>query len=241
MGFNLFQLAVLGMKTQAHALNTIGINVANVNTGGYKRTDTRFETLISKTLDAQTDLGGVKPKDYQRIDNQGFINASARELDLAINGDGFFYVSPTFNVSTEIFFTRDGSFEMGLADAQTSSVTADDGSSITINNGYLVDKNGYYVLGTTPDASTGLFSATSTLAPVRIDEWAFVNTSTPTTTATLGLNLPSTNENVADHTGTVLAALSGTNNDNLETYDIQLVDSLGAKRSATLNFTKQSD
>ena len=39
-----------------------------------------------------------------------------RDLDLAINGDGF-YVSPTFTVSDD-FFYRDGSFEIGLADAQ---------------------------------------------------------------------------------------------------------------------------
>ena len=63
MGYNLFQPATLGMKSHAHALDTIGINVANVNTGGYKRTDTRFETMISKSLSQQTDMGGMKPKD----------------------------------------------------------------------------------------------------------------------------------------------------------------------------------
>ncbi|MEK9723481.1 MAG: flagellar hook-basal body complex protein, partial [Rhodospirillaceae bacterium] len=168
----------------------------------------------------------------------GFLD---RDLDLAINGDGFFYVSPTFQVSDEIFFTRDGTFEVGLADAQTSQVTADDNSTITINNGYLIDKNGYYVLGYAADANTGLFSTTGTLAPMRIDEWTFVNTNKPTSTASLGLNLPSTNDNVTDHLGTVLAALGGTQNANLETYDIEVVDSNGAKKSAQLNFTKQSD
>jgi len=240
MGYYLFQPSTLGMKTQAHALSTISINVANVNTGGYKRTDTRFETMVSKNLSQQSDLGGVKPKDYQRIDNQGFLSSSDRDLDLAINGDGFFYVSPTFTVSTEIFFTRDGSFEMSLADAQTSSVTADDGSTITVNNGYLTDKNGYYVLGEAADATTGLFT-TGSLAPMRIDEWTFINSSTPTTTADLGLNLPSTNEIVTDHTSAVLSALAGTTNTNLETYDIALVDSNGLKRSAQLNFTKSAD
>ena len=92
MGYNLFQPATLGMKSQAHALDTIGINVANVHTGGYKRTDTRFETMISKNLSQQTDLGGIKPKDYQRIDSQGILQGSDRDLDVAINGAGFFYV-----------------------------------------------------------------------------------------------------------------------------------------------------
>ena len=241
MALSIFQPAVLGMKTQSHALGTISNNVANVSTGGYKRTDTRFETLISKTIDGHSDLGGVKPKDYQRIQNQGSINGSARDLDLAINGDGFFYVSPTFDVGTEIFFTRDGSFEMSLADAQTSSVTADDNSTITIQNGYLTDKNGYYVLGTAADPTTGLFSSSGTLEPIRIDEWAFVGQSTPTTTASVGLNLPSNNEIVSNHSGVVLAANAGTNNENLETYAVNLVDSLGNTQTAQLNFTKSSN
>ena len=240
MGYNLFQPATLGMKTQAHALTSIGNNVANVNTGGYKRTDTRFETMISKSLSNQTDLGGIKPKDFQRIDTQGFLSASDRDLDLAISGDGFFYVSPKITVSDEIFFTRNGSFEVGLADAQTSTVITEDGSSITVNNGYLVDRNGYYVLGEAVNTTDGTFS-TGSLEPIRIDEYAFINTNTPTSAATIGLNLPSTNENINDHLGTVFSALSGTNNDNLETYDIGIVDSNGAKKSAQLNFTKQSD
>lgn len=239
--YNLFQIPTLGMRSQAHALNTIGINVANVNTGGYKRTDTSFETLISKSIYAQSDIGGVRPKDYQRIDDQGFINSSSRDLDLAINGDGFFYVSPTFEVSDEIFFTRDGSFQVSAADGQTSSVTADDGSTITVSNGYLVDKNGFYVLGNVPDATTGLFSATSALQPLRIDEWSFVDQSTPTTTANLGLNLPSTNGIVSNHAAVVLAANAGTNNADLETYAIEVVDSNGVKRSAQMNFTKSAD
>ena len=240
MGYNLFQPATLGMKTQAHALTTIGNNVANVNTGGYKRTDTRFETMISQTLSNQTDLGGIKPKDFQRIDNQGFLSASDRDLDLAISGDGFFYVSPTITVSDEIFFTRNGSFEVGLADAQTSTVTREDGTSMTVNNGYLMDRNGYFVLGEAVNATDGTFS-TGSMEPIRIDEWAYINTNTPTSTASIGLNLPTTNEKINDHLGTVLSALSGTNNDNLQTYDIEIVDSNGAKKSTQLNFTNQSN
>ena len=240
MGYNLFQPATLGMKTQAHALTTIGNNVANVNTGGYKRTDTRFETMISQTLSNQTDLGGIKPKDFQRIDNQGFLSASARDLDLAISGDGFFYVSPTITVSDEILFTRNGSFEVGLADAQTTTVTREDGTSMTVNNGYLMDRNGYFVLGEAVNATDGTFS-TGSMEPIRIDEWAYINTNTPTSTASIGLNLPTTNEKISDHLGTVLSALSGTNNDNLLTYDIEIIDSNGAKKSTQLNFTNQSN
>ncbi len=42
MGYSLFQTPTLGMLSQAHALNTLGTNITNINTGGFKRTDTRF-------------------------------------------------------------------------------------------------------------------------------------------------------------------------------------------------------
>ena len=223
-GYNLFQTPTLGMRSQAHALNTIGINVANVNTGGYKRTDTEFETLISKTLQNESDLGGVVPKDYQRVDQQGFINSSSRELDLAINGDGFFYVSPTLTVSEEVYFTRDGSFQMSVLDGQTSDVTADDGSTITVSNGYLVDKNGYYVLGSAPDATTGLFSTTA-LQALRIDEWAFIDQDKESTTAYIQLNLDATKT----------ASFAADQPDN---FKFEIVDSSGAVRTVSLDFYK---
>jgi len=221
-GYNQFQVATLGMRSQAHALNTIGINVANVKTNGFKRTDTEFETLLSRSLGPQSDLGGIKPTDFQRIDQQGFINSSTRNLDIAINGDGFFYVSPTFNVSNEVFFTRDGSFQIGIADGQTSDITADDGDTITVSNGYLVDSNGHFVLGASPDAN-GIFSAAGALAPMRIDESAFVGQSTQSSTARLQLNLDSNKTPGFDAT-------------TADQFNIELVDSAGEMRSVQLNF-----
>ena len=66
-GYGLFQPSTLGMKSQSHRLNTIGYNIANVNTGGFKRTDTEFETVLSKNFFSQSDNGGVKP--YARATN----------------------------------------------------------------------------------------------------------------------------------------------------------------------------
>jgi len=219
VGYGFFQPSTLGMRSQAHALNTIGINVANVNTGGYKATETRFETVLSKTIDQQTsDIGGVKPKNYQIIDKQGIIQSTSRDLDLSIVGNGFFQVSPSLTSTTEIFYTRDGSFEIGTTE-ETSSVTADDGNTITINNGYLTDKNGYYVLGWSPE-SDGTFSSTATLAPMRIDAFAFVDQSTATSSSELRLNLPSTTEI----------------GDDALRYAIDAVDSAGNKRTVNLNF-----
>ncbi len=191
-GYGLFQPATLGMQSQAHRLNTIGYNIANVNTGGFKRTDTEFETLLSDTSFQQSDLGGVKPYARPTNDIQGLITATQRPLDLAIVGDGFFAVQPELSGTTEIFFTRDGSFNVNTVDGQTSSVTSDDGSTITVANGYLVDKNGYFVLGSAADAN-GAFSS-SAAAPMRIDQYAFTDIGQPTTNAAFEFNLPANNE-----------------------------------------------
>ncbi len=223
-GYGFFQPAVMGMKTQSHALNTIGINIANVNTGGYKRTDTQFETMLSRSLFEQSDLGGVKPKDFQRIDSQGVVSGSVRALDVAIVGDGFFQVSADLTQSGQPLYTRDGSFELATVAGETSSVTADDGSTISIANGYLVDKNGYFLLGWAPDAS-GNFSNSGAVAPLRVDQYAFINQSRGTSTASLNLNLPANKPPGFDPT---LA----------ETFNMDIVDSGGKARSIQLSFHK---
>lgn len=218
-GYGLFQSATLGMQSQAHRLNTIGYNIANVNTGGFKRTDTEFETLLSNTSFQQSDLGGVKPYARSTNDVQGLITPTQRSLDLAITGDGFFAVQPELTGTTEIFFTRDGSFNVNTVDGQTSSVISDDGETITVSNGYLVDKNGYFLLGS-PINADGSFSS-SAAAPMRIDQYAFTDIGQPTSAASLELNLPANDE------------FGATAN----TYALRTYDSNSAERNLSFDFS----
>jgi len=233
MGYSLFQTSTLGMMGQAHALNTIGSNIANVSTGGYKRTDTRFATMVSSNIrtgagangqisyaNQERGLGGIKPKDYQTLDQQGLLTATERSLDLAIAGDGFFQVSPTLAVGTQIFFTRDGGFDVNVAGAAVTAI-ADDGSTINVGQGFLADKNGYFLLGVSPETD-GTFSPTGALAPMRVDQYAFTNSFSETTTASLNVNLPSQKLfTEAD-----------------ETFTITVVDSNGMTRAVTATFVK---
>jgi flagellar basal body rod protein FlgF len=111
--YSAFAPSTLGLQSQAQSLGTISQNIANATAGGYKRTETRFQTVLSETLRQHSDLGGALPIDVQMIDRQGIIMTTARDLDLAIIGDGFFVVS-TAVTGGERFYTRDGSFEMRL-------------------------------------------------------------------------------------------------------------------------------
>ena len=158
--YGAFSSSTLGMMSQSHALNTIGNNIANANTGAFKRTETRFSTLLGSSLFNQGDLGGVTPKDYQMISRAGPAMVTNRNMDVAINGHGFLVLNTALSGGATIY-GRDGSFTK--TNSGTDSVTADDGSTMTINKSYLSDKNGNFVQGWTADATTGLFSTTSTL------------------------------------------------------------------------------
>ena len=218
--YGAFANSTLAMLSQAHALGTIGNNIANLSTGGFKATDTRFSTVLSNSMFNQSDLGGVTPKDINRIDQQGTVVSSSSSLDVSINGQGFFILNTQLDGSGDTLYTRDGGFSMTTGPDTTT--TADDGSTITVKEGYLVDKNGHYVQGWTP-ATDGTFSNSGTLSALRVDQFAFTATGQPTTTAQLGLNLPA----VADV-------------GNVNVFTIEVIDSNFTIQTANLNFTKGS-
>ncbi len=217
--FGIFSPSVLGMMSQTHALNTIGQNIANVSTGGYKGRDVRFSTLVGQQIDHESDLSGVRPWEYQRIDQQGLLQASASMMDLGINGRGFFVLSDAFDGSGHTFYGRDGSFQMRTVN--DVPVTADDGSTITVRDGYLADKNGYFVMGWAADANGAFPANGGTLQPLRIDSYAFTDRFVPTTTGILGVNLPSN-------------ATTGSR----ENYTVSMIDSAGAQQAVTFAFRK---
>ena len=145
--YSAFAPSTLGMLSQSYALNVIGNNVANVNTSGFKGTDTRFSTVLSHSLFQQSDLGGAVPNDLHRINIQGSVIGTDSEQNLAINGQGFFILERTFG-SGNYYYGRAGDFQMRTVNDIT---VENNGETITTKDGYLVDKNGYFVMGYVPD------------------------------------------------------------------------------------------
>lgn len=216
--YGAFSVPTLGMKSQAYALTTIGNNLANVHTGGFKRIETRFSTVMSEQLDGHMDMGGNRPKDTKMISQQGLILASEHTLDVAINGDGFFVLNADRGGGGQVAYTRDGAFKMTPGDEVPA--IDDNGNAITVRTQYLTDKNGYYVMGRSPEAD-GTFSSTGTPEPLRVDRWAFSNAGSPTTEGFLALNLDG-------------AATNGQS----WIYHIDMYDDLGASQSVALDFTR---
>ncbi|MHC4524398.1 MAG: flagellar basal-body rod protein FlgG [Planctomycetota bacterium] len=117
-----FSTAATGMDAQQMMVDTIANNLANVNTNGYKRTQLNFQDLlyvklqeagreISSGITAPSGLevgSGVKAASTSRVFTQGEFQATGRELDFAIQGDGFFQVTLP---NGEYRYTRDGSFQ----------------------------------------------------------------------------------------------------------------------------------
>ena len=114
--FGAFFSGVSGIHANAQALGTISDNIANVNTTGYKRAETRFQNLVTTPpIPAPFYLpAGVQTSVHNLIDRQGLLTASESNTHLGIVGQGFFVVADVNNANntTGTFqYTRAGEFE----------------------------------------------------------------------------------------------------------------------------------
>jgi flagellar basal-body rod protein FlgG len=130
--------AATGMDAQQQRIDVISNNLANVNTTGFKKQRADFQDLLYQTVRAPGTTaaqGAVVPTGIQigtgvrtaathRSFTTGDLMQTGNQLDLAIEGNGFFQVTLP---GGELAFTRAGNFEV---DQQGQLVTTD---------GYLVD------------------------------------------------------------------------------------------------------
>ncbi|MCL4158655.1 UNVERIFIED_CONTAM: hypothetical protein GTU68_052916, partial [Idotea baltica] len=122
-----------GMKSQQKMVDTIANNIANVNTGGFKRSSLSFRSLLYQTYEepgAATSQQGMNPTGLQigsgveisgsrKSFRQGDLEPTSGNFDLAIQGQGFFGVTLP---NGETLYTRDGNFNR---DGNGQVVTAD--------------------------------------------------------------------------------------------------------------------
>jgi flagellar basal-body rod protein FlgG len=114
-----------GMMAQQTRTEVIANNLANVNTTGFKRSRAHFEDLLYQTIQGQSIIGsqdsniapaiqvgrGTRLAGVQRVHEQGIMETTNRNLDVAIEGDGMFQVQLR---NGDTAYTRDGSF--GISD-----------------------------------------------------------------------------------------------------------------------------
>ncbi len=120
-------IAATGMLAQQLNVEVISNNIANINTTGFKRQRAEFHDLLYQDLlragTNSSDTGtvvpsgiqiglGVKPAAVYRITEQGNLVITDNNLDLAINGKGYFAVELP---SGETGYTRSGALSRSAA------------------------------------------------------------------------------------------------------------------------------
>lgn len=149
--------AATGMLAQQTSLDTISNNLSNVNTTGYKKETVEFKSLLYQTIQEQsTDSNGTqKPIGVQtglgtKVSSvtsqfeQGTLNPTGNDFDLALEGKGFFMVQTE---NGETAYTRNGSFRMAigpsgltLSTSNGNPILSTTGEPIVLDNTYVASK-----------------------------------------------------------------------------------------------------
>ncbi len=141
-----FMPSVTGMDAQSHALQTVSGNIANINTVGYKSSETMFHTLLGSTSSrygnsasqlqsSRVGVNSVGYYDRTNIMTQGAIASSGGYFDVALNNNGNAFFTVKDRYSGDVYYTRAGNFRLQLNDGKP----------------YLVANNGMVVQGFLPN------------------------------------------------------------------------------------------
>ncbi len=149
---------VSGLRNHQTAMDVIGANISNVNTVGYKGSQSNFSDVISQTLQgasaATATRGGTNPiqiglgmglASVSTIFTNGSYQSTGKQTDLAIQNDGFFILSDGANQ----YYTRAGNFDFDSA------------------GNYLVPGTGMKVMGWQADA-TGAINTTGAVTSIQV-------------------------------------------------------------------------
>jgi flagellar hook protein FlgE len=151
---------VSGLQSHQVAMDVESNNIANVNTVGFKYSRANFSDLLAQTKAIATapqgNLGGKNAvqvglgttvSSMTRIFSQGSVQNSDKNTDVAIQGDGFFIVSP--DAGSTYKYTRAGDFKFDA-------------------NGNFVDNNGFVAQGWLRDENTGRVDSTAPVTSIKI-------------------------------------------------------------------------
>lgn len=141
--------AATGMRAQETNIDVVANNLANVNTTGFKKSRADFQDLMYQYLQepgapnssgtAESPSGiqvglGVKTASVQKLFVQGDLSNTGNQLDVAIEGDGFFQIQNPDGTNS---YTRAGTFQLN----ETGQMVTSDGyvvdPAITVPNDAL--------------------------------------------------------------------------------------------------------
>ncbi|MFA6970901.1 MAG: flagellar hook protein FlgE [Gallionella sp.] len=205
-----FQQGLSGLNASAKHLDTIGNNVANASTVGFKQSQAQFADMFAASLSG---AGGMQIGTGTRLAavaqqfTQGNITNTSNPLDTAISGQGFYRLT---DAAGSVVYSRNGQFQVD-------------------KNGFLVNNQGHTVTGYLPNAA-GTIVAT---APVPLQINSADLKPNMSTTAVVGANLDSRAAVPLTPVFSTIDPTSYTSSTSLSVYD-----SLGASHIGTLYFQR---
>ena len=161
------------------ALAAISQNIANVNTVGYKRSQGEFQTLVNSQTrtGGSYSAGGVMSATRSFVSQEGQLQRTTENTDLAVSGQGFFVTTTqaeNVGATDTRLFTRAGAFRVD-------------------NLGYLKNSAGLYLQGWPVDSNGDISTDPSDLSRLRsINIGQVGGTAEPTTRVQINANLRST-------------------------------------------------
>ncbi|HEX3860975.1 MAG TPA: flagellar hook protein FlgE [Stellaceae bacterium] len=207
-------VSLSGVQAAQTDIDTIGNNIANVSTAGFKESDAEFADIYSGArsgLGGSIDPGlGVNTNGLPQSFAEGTITQTGNPLDMAIDGNGFFQVE----TGSGIAFSRDGQFHLD-------------------NSGNLVTTTGNQVMGFAATGSDSTATPAGTLVPITVSTASVP--ATPTSAVSLAINLPSSDPTI-DPTTTPFNPSNRASYD--ESTSFSVFDSLGVSRTLTTYFTQ---
>lgn len=205
---------VAGLNANATRLATISDNIANSSTYGYKRASAEFESMIISNAGGagSYSAGGVRASTFRMVEERGALVGTSNALDLAVSGRGMLPVMPAVSM-------RASPGEMPLMMTTTGAFRTDE-------TGTLRTESGLVLLGwpANADGEIPIFprDTISGLEPVVIN--TNQTAGDPTTTMSLGVNLPAT-ETAFDAAGTTLP------------LSVEYFGNLGTSETLDISFT----
>ena len=130
-----FQQALSGLNAASRSLDVIGHNIANAGTTGMKSSRAEFAEIYASSAGSigGTNVGlGVEVGAVAQQFTQGTLTITGNDLDVAINGKGFFQVKATDGTTS---YTRAGNFKLD----KDGNIVTNNGSAVM---GYPTDPAG---------------------------------------------------------------------------------------------------
>ncbi|RRQ20942.1 flagellar hook protein FlgE [Thiohalobacter thiocyanaticus] len=211
-----FSIALSGLNAASKDLEVTGNNIANSSTNGFKSSRTEFADVFAVSTGgvSSTAIGsGVRLANVAQEFGQGNIDFTSSNLDLAINGEGFFVLS---DGGSQVY-SRAGAYNID-------------------RNGYVVNSTGQRLQVFDPIGNSSDTFNTGSLNDLQVSQ----TEGAPRATSSIGLNMNLDSSDPAIPSGVTPLDPTDATTYNFST-SFSVFDSQGVEHSATTYFQKQAN